>query len=327
MTAHPVPLSDRGVAPSATRPAAFVSIDIDPIDTHLAGYGFAAPPCARVYERAVPRFLAMAEHIGVRATLFVVARDAASQAALWRAAVRSGHEIASHSLTHPLPFATLPAETLAYELRESRRRLEDATGTAVVGFRAPGWDVSEATLAAIADAGYRYDASLLPTPALLAGSVLRWALSGGRVWPSGLGHALRAACAPRHPHRYGALQEFPLAVSPLLRVPFTHTLWYVAPYALAERTYRRLGRGSAPLGYMLHAADFLDLERDGLDPRMARHPGMALPLEQKLWLLEERLRAIATDYDVRPYRERLGDDGSEGACAMEAACGHAEVRT
>ncbi len=306
------------------RPPAFVSIDIDPIDTHLAGYGVAAPPCERVYERAVPRFLALAAHVGVRATLFVVARDAYPHAALWREAVQRGHEIASHSLTHPLPFAALPDAVLAHELAESRRRLEDVSGAPVIGFRAPGWDVGRATLAAIAAAGYRYDASVLPTPALLAGAVMRWALSGGRMRPTGLGRSLRAACAPRRPHRCGALREFPLAVSPLLRVPFTHTLWYVAPYALAERTYRRLRRGGAPLGYMLHAADFLDLEGDGLDARMARHPGMSLPLEQKLWLLEERLRAIAADYDVRPYREALDDadalDGAADSAPAEAAC-------
>jgi peptidoglycan-N-acetylglucosamine deacetylase len=295
---------------SDDRPAAFVSIDIDPIDTHLAGYGLSAPPCDLVYRTAVPRFLALTERLQLRATLFVLGRDAAGQSPLWREAQRRGHEIASHSVTHPIPFASLPPGDLTRELRESRRRLEDSVGRAILGFRAPGWDVGRATLAAIAAAGYRYDASVLPTPALVAGAALRFALSGGRMRPHGIGRSLRAAFSRRRPHRLrraGGLYEFPVAVSPFLRLPFTHTLWYVAPRVLCQWSYKTLRRSRTPLSYMLHAVDFLGLERDGVDARMSRHPGMQLSLERKLALLEERLSAIAADYTVRPYADLFAD--------------------
>lgn len=295
------------------RPAAFVSIDIDPIDTHLAGYGLSAPPCDVVYRVAIPRFLDLVDRVGIRATLFVVARDAETQAALWREAHRRGHEIASHSVTHPIPFASLPAAEVARELTESRRRLEDGLGQPVLGFRAPGWDVGRATLAAIAAAGYRYDASILPSPALLAGEALRVVLSAGRKRPHGVGRSLRAAVTRRCPYRpphAGGLVEFPIAVSPVLRLPFTHTLWYVAPRALCLRISRAVRRSRAPLSYMLHAADLLDLRRDGVDARMARHPGMQWTLERKLALLEERLAAIAADYAVRPYADLFACDGA-----------------
>lgn len=297
----------------ADRPTAFVSIDIDPIDTHLAGYGFTAPPCDIVYRSAVPRFLDLVDRLKIRATLFVVARDAEGQAGLWREAQRRGHEIASHSVTHPIPFASLPAADLASELSASRHRLENAIGRPVLGFRAPGWDVGRSTLAAIAAAGYRYDASVLPTPALLAGAALRFVLSGGRKRPHGVGRSLRAAFTSRRPHRLrraGGLHEFPVAVSPLLRVPFTHTLWYVAPRSLCTRAYRSVRRSSVPLSYMIHATDLLDLQRDGVDERMGRHPGMQLRLEQKLALLEERLSAIAADYRVLPYGDLFAPDAS-----------------
>lgn len=298
---------------SADRPAAFVSIDVDPIDTHLAGYGLSAPPCDLVYRTAVPRFLDLMERLNVRGTLFVLGRDAAAQSGLWRDAQRRGHEIASHSVTHPIPFASLPPRDLTRELHDSRRSLEDSIGRPVLGFRAPGWDVGRSTLAAIAAAGYRYDASVLPTPALIAGAVLRFALSGGRMRPHGIGRSLRAAVSRRRPHRLagaGGLYEFPVAVSPLLRLPFTHTLWYVAPRALCEWSYGSLRRSRTPLSYMLHAVDFLGLERDRVDERMARHPGMQLSLERKLALLEERLCAIAADYTVQPYGDLFADGAS-----------------
>lgn len=287
-------------------PPAFVSVDVDPIDTHLAGYGITAPPCDLVYRVAVPRFLDLLDRVGVRATLFVVARDAEPQAGLWRAARARGHEIASHSLSHPIPFASLPADRLATELDESRRRLEDAVGTAVLGFRAPGWDVGQPTLRAIAAAGYRYDASTLPSPALLIGALARFALSAGRMRPDGIGRSLRTGLRRRWPHRVrgaGGLHEFPVAVSPLLRLPFTHTLWYVAPHVFCERAARALRRSHTPLSYMLHAADVLDLRCDGVDPRLARHPGMRLPLADKLALVERRLAAIAREYEVKRYAD------------------------
>ena len=90
-------------------------------------------------------------------------------------------------------------------------------------------------------------------------------------------------------------------------MPFTHTLWYVAPRLVCVRTYQALRRSSVPLSYMLHATDLLDLRRDGIDPRMSRHPGMAMSLEQKTALLEERLSAIAADYTVRPYADAWTD--------------------
>jgi hypothetical protein len=296
----------RGAAAPFGPTSAFVSVDIDPIDTHLAGYGFTAPPCDAVYRIAVPRLLDLLDRVDLRATLFVVARDAQSQAPLWREALRRGHEVASHSITHPIPFADLPAAELTRQLVESRQRLEDATGGPVLGFRAPGWDVGRGTLDAIAAAGYRYDASILPTPALLAGAAMRFVLSGGRMRPHGLGRSLRAAWSRRRPYRLrgGAdLWVFPIAVSPLLRLPFTHTLWYVAPRALCLRTYRAMRRAGTPLSYMLHAADLLSVQRDGVDERMARHPGMQLPLDDKLALLEERLRAIAADFRVATYAD------------------------
>ncbi len=297
-------------APRRPRPA-FISVDIDPIDTHLAGYGFAAPPCDLVYRTAVPRCLDLLERLGVRATLFVVARDAAGQALLWHEVRRRGHEIASHSLTHPIPFASLPHDQLTTEIADSRRRLEDAIGAPVLGFRAPGWDVDRATLRAIGAAGYRYDASVLPTPALLAGAGLRFILSAGRMRPHGIRRLMRAACSRRRPYRIrdaGDLQEFPIAVSPLLRIPFTHTLWYVAPRAVCEWAYATLRRSRAPLTYMMHAADFLDLRRDGIDARLARHPGMALSLEQKLSLVEERVSAIVRDYEVQTYADAVATE-------------------
>lgn len=297
-----------------TRPIAHLSVDLDPIDTHLAGYGIRAPHCDRIYRTAVPRLLDLLDGLHLRATLFVVARDAEREAPLWREAVARGHEIGSHSMSHPIPFATLPPAERLREVGESRRRLEDAVGRPVLGFRAPGWDVDQTTLDAVAGAGYRYDASILPSPALLPGALLRLVLSRGRMRPHALGRSIRLAWSRRLPYRVardGGLREFPLAVSPVLRVPFTHTLWYVAPRAVCWRTYRAIRRSGGPLSYMLHAADLIDLKRDEIDARMARHPGMQLGLDAKLALLKGFLGVLSAEYRIVTYEDAVGSTSGE----------------
>ena len=56
----------------------------------------------------------------------------------------------------------------APEIAESRARLSDASGAEVIGFRAPAWDVTGRVLEVVAASGYRYDASVFPTPVLVA---------------------------------------------------------------------------------------------------------------------------------------------------------------
>ena len=78
----------------------------------------------------MPRLVDLLDRVGLKATLFVIARDAEAEAELWQNAARRGHEIASHSLTHPLPFSTLPADQMHRELVDG------------VGWTVPAKDVS-----------------------------------------------------------------------------------------------------------------------------------------------------------------------------------------
>jgi hypothetical protein len=259
-----------------------------------------------VYEKAIPRLLDLLDDVGIRATLFVVARDALPQAALWREVVARGHEVASHSWSHPVPFRVLDDTALTWEVEASREALGRACGEEVAGFRAPAWDVDDRVLRALVKAGYRYDASVFPTPALAASRVVAWMRGAGKssvLSMQILGHTL----APLRPHPVlglgGALTEIPIAVTPWLRLPYYHTFAYFVPRWLYDLQYRSIVRARIPLSYELHAADLLDLEADGVDPRMACHPGMKLPVERKAALLRSVLSAIARDFDVKPLRK------------------------
>src|SRR4030095_16906891 len=115
------------------RPSATISVDVDPVDLHLLGYGHRGEaPDERVYALAIPRLLERFDRARVRATFFVVARDAAAQSRALAAVKAAGHEIASHSLTHPMPFQKLPLEELAREGAEAKGGDEDRVGGAGV---------------------------------------------------------------------------------------------------------------------------------------------------------------------------------------------------
>jgi peptidoglycan/xylan/chitin deacetylase (PgdA/CDA1 family) len=253
----------------------------------------------------VPRLLDLLGELGVPGVLFTIGRDADAQRALLRRATGAGHEVASHSLTHPQPFSTLDDDALRTQLVTSRARLSEASGCEVVGFRAPAWDVDARVLHQVHTAGYRYDASVFPTPVLIASRVSAYRRSTGKrsIFAMDLvGHAF----APVRPHAVGNgagdLVEFPIAVTPRLRLPVYHTLAYLVPRALFERNLRALLRSDLPVCYEFHAADLLDLAADRVDARMRRHPGMREPLARKRARLRETLRAIADARRVTTYR-------------------------
>ena len=299
----------------APRLPATISVDVDPVDLHLIGYGVhRLPPDPSVYEKALPRLLERFAAHGVRATLFVVARDAAAESTGLRAAVRAGHEIASHSWSHPLALASLPEAEQNRELGDSRRALEQASGAEVVGFRAPNFDLDDAALARLAKLGYRYDASAYPTPLLPVARVVL-ALKGGRPL-----EVLRLRMLPftwrTDVHRMktagGELVQFPVTVAGPLRMPVYHTLRYRGSDPGFAATLDGLVERRRPLSYVMHAVDVLGLEEDAVDRRLAPHPGMDRPLAAKLGLLDRTLAAIAARFECVTFRARL-DRGEPAA--------------
>ena len=98
-------------------------------------------------------------------------------------------------------------------------------------------------------------------------------------------------------------------MSPLIRLPFTHTLWYLVPRPVCRATYRAILRRREALSYQFHAVDLLAVAEDALDERIGRHPGMRWPLARKLELLEGMLRDIAGRYRVQTFSETVDGVG------------------
>ncbi len=236
-----------------------ISVDLDaPID-YCRFYRFPIePPSDPFLGEALPYLLDLFAELGVRATLFVIARDLEGpEARRWlRRAAELGHELGNHSVSHPHAFRWLSRAEKAREIDEGAARIAEATGVRVVGFRCPAYDLDRTLLELLLERRYLYDSSLVPSPFLLP---MKWIVRAkARRWRVGLGE-LAHTWAPRTPHLHGGgdttLLELPLTVLPWLRFPFWGTITQILgerPFTLAMRLLRREG---LPINYGLHAAE------------------------------------------------------------------------
>lgn len=109
----------------------------------------------------------LGEH-DVKGTFFVLGWVADRHPDLVREIARRGHEVASHGWWHRLVTEQSP-EGFRQDVRSAKRLLEDITGQAVFGYRAPRFSIVEGcewALEVLVEEGYRYDSSISPTRSL-----------------------------------------------------------------------------------------------------------------------------------------------------------------
>ncbi len=98
------------------------------------------------------------EQCGVRGLFFVpsdyIGQPTFCTAAQLRALHQRGHQIGSHSASHPVPISDLSDQGLAEEWARSRQVLQDAIGADVRDASVPGGFTSARVEGAAADAGY-----------------------------------------------------------------------------------------------------------------------------------------------------------------------------
>lgn len=154
------------------------------------------------------RLLAALEAHDADATFFVVSEVAERFPDTVTGAAAAGHEIASHTHTHPFLTDITPAERRE-ELQHSRDVLESITGAPVDGFRAPAFERSDDHVELLMDAGYRYDSSVAPCRSVFGWYDDDW--SGQR--PTSIG--------VHRDGESGRLTELPIAVMPGLGLPLS----------------------------------------------------------------------------------------------------------
>jgi peptidoglycan/xylan/chitin deacetylase (PgdA/CDA1 family) len=111
-------------------------------------------------QSGVPRILAMLDRHQIPATFFVTAVDAMLHPEMLSAIQKSGrHEIGVHGWIHETP-TRVSAEEEERLLDQAIQYLTKVTGKRPVGYRAPSWAFSMATLDLIQKKSFLYDSSL-----------------------------------------------------------------------------------------------------------------------------------------------------------------------
>ncbi len=115
-------------------------------------------------EASVNWLLEQLEHHQRPATFFVLGDVAKRCPAIAPRIAQAGHEIASHGHGHAR-LHRLDPDSFRQDLSDSKKRLEDQTGSQVIGYRAPTFSIVPQTAWAIdvlAELGFQYDASVFP---------------------------------------------------------------------------------------------------------------------------------------------------------------------
>ena len=114
-------------------------------------------------EYAIDDYLDLLEKYGIKATFFVLCSSLEHTREYLRRAVKEGHEIALHGLTHELP-AQINKEELKKQLFKGKELLEKEFGTKITGYRAPCFAVTDEVLEVIEELGFEYDSSRHDVP-------------------------------------------------------------------------------------------------------------------------------------------------------------------
>jgi peptidoglycan/xylan/chitin deacetylase (PgdA/CDA1 family) len=286
-----------------------VSVDLDAIACYYRIHALpGAPPASvrfAILRRCLPRFAELFARHGVRATFFVVGADLGDDAegrAALAALARNGHELASHTHTHPYDFIRLGAARIADEIDRAHAAIGDCAGTPPVGFRAPGYEISAAAIEVLQARGYRYDSSVFPSVPYYGAkaAVMGVMRVAGRASGSMLGNP-RVLLAPRVPYRPAAgapyraggagILELPIAVTPFTRLPVIGTSLILAPGWLRTRMVAAALRDRL-FNLELHGIDLADATGDDMPAVLvARQPDLRRPLADKLAAFDDTLSA------------------------------------
>jgi peptidoglycan/xylan/chitin deacetylase (PgdA/CDA1 family) len=149
--------------PNGARVAVCLSFDTD-TEAPLLRDGTTSPTSLSAVdfgaERGVPRILEMLDRHQVPATFFMTAVDAMLHPDMLAAIQKSGrHEVGVHGWIHEFT-PRLTADEEERLLDQAIEYLTKATGKRPVGYRAPSWAFSSATLDLIQKKRFLYDSSL-----------------------------------------------------------------------------------------------------------------------------------------------------------------------
>jgi len=283
---------------------ASISIDLDEVPRYAAIHGLAARGRASahaVYDRCVPRLTAWLDDESIRATFFAIGEDLEREEnrETISALHQVGHEIGNHSYHHHYNLTRRAVADIRQDVERAAEAIEAACGTRPVGFRAPGYTVSDPLFTALEVSAIKYDSSVFPCPSYYA--VKAAALASIKVRGRKSASILDTPAvlrAPREPYQIGrpywkrgnGLLELPIGVTPL-QLPYIGTSLVLGGERVAERLSKQM-LGKPLINLELHGLDAADAAEDGLEALAPRRADLKRAAADKLRSLRTAIRVI-----------------------------------
>jgi polysaccharide deacetylase family protein (PEP-CTERM system associated) len=251
--------------------------------------------------RNTERVLGVLDEAGVSATFFVLGWVAERHPSLVRRIAAAGHEIASHGYAHRLVYDQTRA-AFRDDVTRAKALLEDTSGTAVYGYRAPSYSITPRSLWAfdvLLETGHRYDSSVFP------------------IHHDRYGIPVSARHAYRVTRDAGSLLELPASTCRLggMNLPVGGGGYFrLLPYAWTRFGIDWVNRvDRRPAIFYIHP-----WELDPGQPRLACSLLSRTRHYRNLQHTEARLRRLLRDFRFAPLREMLKDVSDAEAPASAA---------
>lgn len=235
-------------------------------------------------QHSVELLLGLFEQHQLRATFFVLGDLAEKRPEVIRTIAQAGHELGSHGYSHR-PVHRLTPEEFKSELEHSTMLIQEASGQAVSGFRAPYFSIDQRCLWAfevLADMRFEYDSSVFPLRTILYG------------FPG-------ASRFPYHPLPGAHLVEYPVSTVRLagLTLPAAGGFYFrVYPYSFIRWSLRSLEKQRQSGVLYMHPWEF-DLQQPRIPvtwrERITHFAG------RSSWA--DKLGKLASDFELVPLGE------------------------
>ncbi len=228
----------------------------------------------------------------VSVTCFFLAYVAQKFPHLVKEATACGHEVASHGYSHRLVYSMTQQEFFE-DVSKAKQIIENASGKAVLGYRAPGFSVTEKTpwfFDVLSKAGYKYDSSVFPAPRGHGG------LQTNQYSP----HIM-----PIHNGAKHSLVEFPITVARFMGRPvcfFGGGYLRLFPYFLIAGKSRQVLREDRPVVFYIHPREI-----DPHHPRMAMSAQRRLKCYVNLKGTEGKIRKILDNFQVTTFEQYIAE--------------------
>lgn len=301
------------------KPIASLSLDLDNKWSYMKTHGDAGWESFPSYlDVVIPRALKFLQERNLNITFFIVGQDAALDKNLdaLEQISEAGHEIGNHSFNHEPWLHLYSKEQLNEEFEKTENAIARFTSQKLIGFRGPGYSLSPTVLEVLAERGYEYDCSTLPT---YIGPVARayYFLASPNMSAEEkekrkkLFGKFSDGFQSLKPYKWQigekSLVEIPVTTLPIFKVPIhaSYVIYLSTFSKLAAKTYWKTAvqmckLTGTQLSLLLHPLDFLSGEDA---PELKFFPAMNLPIEKKLEFMSDILETFQDSFSILNMRQ------------------------